>query len=392
MRRVASIGLSATGAASLAVLALPEREGKPSARTVLRLLPSGLAGALLQPPLPREPSLELVQRDAVTQVNVQLCGVCHTEPASANAAQQCVARCAAASSGRGSVCAVALECDAETFSRIRAGARALRGLSPARVRAEGEGLVQQALFELPEVKTMAKRAGVELREPSQVPLPPVLARHLRHEGVLWGGELEAAAAQAEALGARVVFLDSPVRPGPRIGGLLGGLACWLRTQALQPGVDERSCARGHVDAANRATRELVPREYERHVAKPDEHMARRIRELCAEVRTGGDSGQDGVVVAVVGARHVPGLVDQLGEKSVGERENVENTQHLLIIHCHVFRRPAAVRCPPRRCVSSASGRGSASRYAWSRGGGGSRGGGAGARVTDLASAAAVTAA
>lgn len=314
LRRVGSIALSATGVASLAVLALPEREGEPSARTVLRLLPSGLAGALLQPPLPREPSLEVMQRDAATQVNVQLCGVCHVEPASATAAQQCVARCAA-SSGRGSVQAVALECDAETFSRIRAGARALRGLSPERVRTEGEGLVQQALFELPEVKAMARRAGVELREPSQVPLPPMLARHLRYEGVLWGGELEAAAAQAEAIGARVVFLDSPARPGPPIGGLLGGLACWLRTQALQPGVDERSCARGHVDAANRATRELVPREYERHVARPDEHMARRIRELCAEVTTRSEGGEDGVVVAVVGARHVPGLTDQLGGKS-----------------------------------------------------------------------------
>ena len=40
-----------------------------------------------------------------------------------------------ATGSRGSVRAVALECDAETFSRIRAGARALRGLSPARVRA-----------------------------------------------------------------------------------------------------------------------------------------------------------------------------------------------------------------------------------------------------------------
>ena len=89
-----------------------------------------------------------------------------------------------------------------------------------------------------------------------------------------------------------------------------------------------------MEAANAAARELVPQEYHRHLAHPDELMARRLRELCAAVaaepprappravvgeadrQAEGEPGSsthaggclEGVrVVAVVGAQHVPGL-------------------------------------------------------------------------------------
>ena len=89
-----------------------------------------------------------------------------------------------------------------------------------------------------------------------------------------------------------------------------------------------------MEAANAAARELVPQEYDRHLAHPDELMARRLRALCAAVaaepprapprpvvgeadrQTEGEPGSsthaggclEGVrVVAVVGAQHVPGL-------------------------------------------------------------------------------------
>ena len=55
---------------------------------------------------------------------------------------------------------------------MRAAALALEDLPPARVRAEGEARVRRAIFGLPEVHAEARRAGVELRSPSQIPLPP----------------------------------------------------------------------------------------------------------------------------------------------------------------------------------------------------------------------------
>ena len=57
-------------------------------------------------------------------------------------------------------------------------------------------------------------------------------------------------------------------------------------------------------------REVVPREYERHVAAPDALMAGKLREVCASV----PSGSGGAVVAVVGAGHVPGLQRLLAEE------------------------------------------------------------------------------
>ena len=114
----------------MAVAAWPERPGEPSVCTVHRLLPSGLLSWALHPTARRVPSLEVVQREAQTNVAVQLCGVCHVEAASADAARACVERCAAA----GQLRAVALECDATTFGRVRAAARALESLPPARVR------------------------------------------------------------------------------------------------------------------------------------------------------------------------------------------------------------------------------------------------------------------
>lgn len=299
--------LAAAGAGTVAVAAWPATPGEPSVRTVCRWLPAGLLGAL-QPSAPRVASLEVVQREARSRVPVQLCGTCHIEGASADAARRCVARCAAS----GPLHAVALECDAVTFGRIRAAANALQGLPEVRVRSEGEQLVRRALFDLPEVQAAARSAGVVLRDPKQVPLPPAIGRHLKEDGALWGREMHAAAAAGEAAGARLVFLESPPRPpgGGLGGGLLAQLACWLRTQALLPGLDPRSCAQEQVEAANRAAREVVPREYERHVAAPDALMAGKLREVCASV----PAGSGGAVVAVVGAGHVPGLQRLLAEE------------------------------------------------------------------------------
>ena len=175
--------LALGGGAAVAVVAWPERPGEPSVRTVLRWLPSGLLGWALHPTGARVPSLEVVQREACSNVAVQLCGVCHVEEASAEAARACVERCAS-----GALHAVALECDAVTFGRVRAAARALEGVPPERVRAEGEALVRRAIFGLPEVHAEARRAGVELRTPSQIPLPPAIGAHLRQDGALWSRE------------------------------------------------------------------------------------------------------------------------------------------------------------------------------------------------------------
>ena len=285
--RRASLALG--GGAAVAVIAWPERPGEPSVRTVLRWLPSGLLGWVLHPTGARVPSLEVVQREACSNVAVQLCGVCHVETASADAARACVERCAASGGAcvrarrvacdtapptRLRICspahlltspchspyspcaalhAVALECDAVTFGRVRAAALALEALPPERVRAEGEARVRRAIFGLPEVHAEARRAGVELRSPSQIPLPPAIATHLRQDGALWSREVVAAAEAAEAAGARVVFLDSPPRPlsggGGGGGGLVAWLACWLRAQALCPGRDERSCAAEQVETS-----------------------------------------------------------------------------------------------------------------------------------------------
>ena len=109
--------LALSGGAAVAVVAWPERPGEPSVRTVLRWLPSGLLGWALHPTGARVPSFEVVQREACSNVAVQLCGVCHVEEASAEAARACVDRCAS-----GALHAVALECDAVTFGRVRAAA------------------------------------------------------------------------------------------------------------------------------------------------------------------------------------------------------------------------------------------------------------------------------
>ena len=68
-----------------------------------------------------------------------------------------------------------------------------------------------------------------------------------------------------------------------------------------------------VAALNQAMLEMLPREYAGRVATPDEVMATRLRALRDELGRGEDATMVGypIVVAIVGAQHVPGIVDRL---------------------------------------------------------------------------------
>lgn len=312
----------ATAAAATAALALvpPGDEEYPvSGLTVVSLLPSGIAGACA-PRRPRVPSFEVVSN------GVYLCGISHVEVASAQAAIATIARCSSAA-------AVALECDANTLEVRKAAARALQGLEAEQIRKDALfhiGRVRQALFESETVRDMARARGrAELSSPSQVGLQPEVVRYLRSDGVLWGSEMAAAAQAAADAGCRVVCLQpgakwmeepapgtsvethsSVVRSARRRLALFAG---WLRVHALCPGFDERSCDAVGVAALNQAMLEMLPREYARRVATPDEVMARRLRALRDELGRGEDATVVGypIVVAIVGAQHVPGIVERL---------------------------------------------------------------------------------
>ncbi len=219
---------------------------------------------------------------------------------------------------------MAVEPDAQTLELVMSGRRALSGLPREAVRAEGVGRLQRALFETPAVHELAREAGAQLTSASQVPVPPLIRSHLETDGVLWACEMGEAAAAAESIGARLVCLGRapaapPVHRPPRWRARLGEVAFWLRARALHPGFDDKSCDAAAVDAANTAFLELAPALHEAHVAAQDEHFATRLRELCDQLNAEGSSEASGgggrapprVVVAVLGARHVPGVAQRL---------------------------------------------------------------------------------
>jgi pheromone shutdown protein TraB len=113
-----------------------------------------------------------------------------------------------------------------------------------------------------------------------------------------------------APGTSVETHSSVVRSARRRLALFAG---WLRVHALCPGFDERSCDAVGVAALNQAMLEMLPREYARRVATPDEVMSRRLSALRDELGRGEDATVVGypIVVAIVGAQHVPGIVERL---------------------------------------------------------------------------------
>ena len=313
MARLRMIG--AAIAAPVAGLGLvPASEDAPSGLTVLRLLPAGLAGAAISRP-PRVPALEA--QVSTHGVHVHLCGVCHIEPASAEAARAAVSR--AARGGR--LAAVALECNQQTLAMLQCAHRALSGLPRERVRSEGASLVREALFRSPTVRQMAENAGASLDTPSSVGLPPTLVRHLSSDGVLWSDEMRAAADAADAWKARVVCLGAPPEAShtphapSTLGAALGIAAVWLRAHALRPGLDDRGCDAADVAAMNTAMQEMLPGFHAHKVVEPDDQMAMALLALCKEVsaeqRSSRGSHRPMSVVAVVGAQHVPGLKERL---------------------------------------------------------------------------------
>ncbi len=317
MRRACAT--AATAAAAVALVPPGDDEYPISGLTLLSCLPAGIAGALA-PRRPRLPSLEVVSQ------GVYVCGVSHVEVASVQAAVASVARCSGAA-------VVALECDADTLEVRKAAVRALQGSSAEQIRKEPlhyMSRVRQALFETAVVHDMARARGrPELTSPSQVGLQPEVVRHLRSDGVLWGSEMAAASQAAADAGCRVVCLQ----PGAKWteasttdaypegnGGLtrsarrwLALTTGWLRLYSLCPGFDERSCDAAGVAALNQAMLEVLPCEHARRVATPDEVMARRLIALRDELGRGEDAKAVGypIVVAIVGAQHVPGIVERL---------------------------------------------------------------------------------
>ena len=308
--------------AALAVVPADEASGRPSGVQVLRLLPTGLVGAVTPSP-PRSACLHAsatVDTGGGTTAEVHLCGVCHVEPSSAEAVHDAVA-CRADSLG--GLRAVALECDSQTLVLIRCAHAAIKGLPRERVRTEGSERVRVALHDSEEVRDLARRRGANSDGP--LDLPSSISHHLSGEGALWGDEMRAAAEAAEAMGAQVHCLgaapleaferrkpESNRSPPPA----LGLFACWLRAHELCPGLDAHSCDTSVVDACNTAMREWLPALHGELVTEPDERMAARLRLLCTQlVRTNKDdlaAGHGGAhtppcMVAVVGAQHVPGI-------------------------------------------------------------------------------------
>ena len=290
---------------------------------MLRLLPSGLAGAAL----PRQSTDSAytyqvrVANVAGKSCDVLLCGVSHISPSSAAETR------AAVEGASSSLAAVALECDAQTLALLRCAHEAIDGLPRERVRSDGVALVRAALFRSPTVQHMAARSGASLDAPSSVGLPPPIVRHLTRDGVLWSDEMREAADVADALGARVVCLGAPAPPSassppPPPAPLLGMAACWLRAHALRPGLlNERGCAAADIAAMNTAMQEMLPALYSLKVVEADERMAAGLLAVCKQLRAeeaheaeaAPSEGARPVrcVVAVVGAQHVPGLASRL---------------------------------------------------------------------------------
>lgn len=324
LRRRAAAAFAAT-TATVALVPAGE-DGSASGLTLLSLLPGGIAG-MLSKSKPRAPSYE------ITVDGIHLCGVCHVEPASADAAAAAVARTAKIST-------VALECDAQTLELLHVATQALAGMAREDVQTSGVDRVQRGLFDSPAVHALASASGKQLTSSAQITLQPAITRHLRNDGVLWSNEMAVAATAAANVGARVVCLKPPggswegnganstPAPGDVQGGgvgamvqtIVGAAACLLRTHILHAGFDERSCAPSGVTAANSAMREMVPGQYERLVTIPNEQMARTLLALRDELRaacTNVDSASAAAttstsIVAVVGAQHVPGLAQLLG--------------------------------------------------------------------------------
>ena len=348
--RVVAVGLAAP---VLGLACIPGDDEAPSGCAILRELPAGLLGAATRSPRPRAACLQASVD--VGPSRVLLCGTAHVNAASAAEVRRVIEHCATSPGLR----AAAVECDPQTLELICTANETLRGLSTERIRSEGEGLVRRALFNSATVQALARRAGKELANAEQLPLPPLLVRHLRQEGVLWSAEMAEAAAGAAAAGARVVCLESPPRPSTfsLLSRLRADAGMWLRAHALAPGLDEYrcepcgpsvpcepcrpcvpstvprrlqlvssgrrcqshrpsvpvprlSCDEAMVNACNRASREMAPAWHRLHVDGPDRHMARRVRKLCAELDTsaGSTTGDPlAVLVVVVGARHVPGI-------------------------------------------------------------------------------------
>ena len=301
-RRRRGLLLAASPIAAFAVY--PGTEDSPSGLKVLRLLAQTRISSLLRHG-DRRASYEVTVPSALgTAANVHICGVCHVEKGSVDAARDAILRYRPA--------AVALECDATTLQLLQVASAALDGVPVARVRANGPELVREALSRSDVVKELALQQGTRIPAPSSIGLPPVIGRHLSREGVLWSDEMRAAAAAADQVGARVICLGPikdavPPPPPGNIATVVGMAACWLRARALRPGLDERSCEPAGVAALNRALHELLPAMHRYHVSDPDALMAKKILSLCNELANPDSKSPRQTVVAVVGAQHVPGL-------------------------------------------------------------------------------------
>eukprot|EP00665_Eupelagonemidae_sp_cell47_P003933 gene3934-biopygen11292 len=313
-------------ASPVVVALIPGSDDGPLGLRTCGLLLPGLCN-MFQPCSDAMPCLEATVLAAGSGVKVHLCGVCHVEVGSAAATVAFVERHRPA--------AVALECEAQTLGRVCAGRRALCGMNRGGVSSEGVGRLRRALHEAPAAHELARQSYTTLPSLWQVGVPPALATHLKRDGVLWSGEMAAAADAALAGGARVVCLGHamprlPSHDGGRTGvelgtdaGALSMAACWLRAGGVQPGLNDNSCDADAVLASNTALLELQPRVYEAHVSSQDEHMAARLHALCKELQAarqvapvgegcpGSGAEEIPCVVAIVGARHVPGLRGRL---------------------------------------------------------------------------------
>ena len=102
---------------------------------------------------------------------------------------------------------------------------------------------------------------------------------------------------------------------------LGIAACWLRAHALRPGLDELGCDADDICALNEAFAETMPALHAEKLLEPDARMAAKLKGLCDELAVEGGHSEGAaavprrVVVAIVGAQHVPGLARRLLESS-----------------------------------------------------------------------------
>ena len=162
------------------------------------------------------PSLQAtVQCGAVC---VHLCGTCHFEPASAAAARALVESVAQLP---GRTAAVAVELDPGSLFVLACAHKATAELPRERVRSEGVERTQEQLA------SARASLGGELEvswEGAAPPLPPLVEHFLRAEGVLFGGEMCAAAMAGAEQGARLVCLreasERPYPPAPLVEQVL----------------------------------------------------------------------------------------------------------------------------------------------------------------------------